>query len=637
MNVKTQIPADTLPKLFLYQYQKYGDSRIALREKDRGIWKKYTWADYYAIVSRLTMAFLELGLQKDDKVSIIGENKPHIYWFELASLICRAWAVGIFSDCTAKEVKFFLEDSDSRFVVCQDQEQVDKILEIKDKMPQIKKVIYWEKKGMWSYDDPLLITMDEMMNLGKRPLKEETTLFEKMINETKGDDEAIIFYTSGTTGIPKGAVQTHQNIIGMAAMTDRRAPFFDTYENVSFLPIAWIAEQLWNVTYSLYKGLTVNFPESQETVQENIREVGPHIMVLSARIWEEYAGTIRIKMAEASWFNRMCFNVALKVGFRIGDFRMKGEKPGFIWRLLQFPADRFVFRPLKDRLGLSRAKVAQVGGTAVSPDVIRFFHALGVPLVQVYGSSEFGIATIHPINQIKAETTGVALDGIEIKISEDGEILVKSPCLFKVYYKNPQDTAKAVRNGWYRTGDFGRIDDDDHLIVMDRMADLQPIGGDKRFSPQFAETRLRFSAYIKEAIVVGSVDYKYAAAIINMDYDNVANWAEANHIPYTTFLDLSQKEPVMELIAKEIRMINEYLPVWARMGKFINLHKELDPDESELTRTRKVRRSFVEMKYRELIDALFSDKERIEKSASITYRDGTTGQTKWLLHINNIT
>jgi long-chain acyl-CoA synthetase len=627
---------DTLPQLLRYHYRRFGNSRIAMREKDRGIWRPYTWSDYYAIIERLTLAFLELGLLPDEKVAIIGENKPHVYWFELAALTCRAPVLGIFSDCGPPEIKYFLTHSDSTYVICQDQEQVDKVLEIKDEIPLIRKVIYWEEKGMWNYDDPLLITMDEMLEMGARKVEEEPDLFEKMIGETDGDDIAVFFYTSGTTGLPKAGLQTHRNIKMMAELMDRRDPAFESDQSVSYLPIAWIAEQLQNVGYSLYKGFTVNFPESQETVTQNIREIGPHMVLFAPRNWEEFIRTIRVKMADAGFFNRLFFNAALKIGYKVGDARMKGEKAGWLWELLHWPAEWLVFRPLKDRLGIKRGRIARVGGTAISPDVIRYFQAIGMPLVQVYGSSECGIATMHPPGQIKAETSGTPLEGYEVKLSGGGEILVKSPCIFKGYYKAEDKTAKVLVDGWYHTGDFGNIDEDGHLIVMDRMDDLQAIAGDKRFSPQYAETRLRFSPYIKDALVVGRAEKDYAVALINVDYDNVGHWAEANRIVYTTFLDLSQKEGVIGLIQKEVENINRLLPEHARIEKFINLHKEFDPDEAELTRTRKVRRDFMADKYQQLVDGLFSEDAQIDITASITYRDGTKGEVKSSLSINDV-
>ncbi|MGO9118939.1 MAG: AMP-dependent synthetase/ligase [Desulfomonilaceae bacterium] len=628
--------SETLPKLLLRNYQKYGDRKIALRAKDRGIWKKYTWTDYYSVVEILAAAFLEMGLEREEKVSIIGENKPHVYWFELAAMVCRAPVVGIFSDCSPEEIKYYITHSDSRFVMCQDQEQVDKLLEIKDEVPEIRKVIYWEEKGMWNYRNPWLTTMDEMMELGRQYLRGHPDFMRAKIEETRADDPAVFFYSSGTTSMPKAAVHTHFNIIEMAHLTDKRFFVRDTDDAVSFLPIAWVAEQIQIFSYSQYKGFTVNFPEDQETVPANIREVGPQDLLLTPRLWEEHIRTIRVKMADALWPNRLFFNLALKVGYRVGDWRIQGHTVPLTWRLLYWLANRLVFSPLRDRLGLKRIRVARTGGTTVSPEVIRYFRAIGVPLVQLYGSSECGMATMHPMNQVKAETCGVPLDGYEIKIADDGEVLVKSPCLFKEYYKAPEKTAEAIQDGWYRTGDFGKFDEDGHLIVMDRMDDLQIISGDRPFSPQFAEARLRFSPYIKDALVVGRPDQDFAVAIINIDYDNVAHWADTNRLVYTTFLDLSQKSGVIGLVRKEIEAINKYLPEWATIMRFINLHKEFDPDEAELTRTRKVRRDFMEQKYSELIHALYGDAERVDLTATVAYRDGTIRMVQSSLTINHL-
>lgn len=633
---QTQTLPDTLPRCLRFHAQRHGASRIALREKDRGIWKPYTWKEYYAIVRQLTLAFLELGLEPGEKVAIIGENKPHVYWFELAALTCRAPVLGVFSDCGPQEIKYFLTHSDSTFVICQDQEQVDKVLEIKDEIPLIRRVIYWEPKGMWTYEDPLLITMEEMMKMGAARVEAEPDLFEKLIDKTDAEDIAVFFYTSGTTGLPKAGLQTHKNIITMAELLDRRDPALESDQSVSYLPIAWIAEQLQNVGYSLFKGFTVNFPESQETVTQNIREIGPHMVLFAPRNWEEFIRTIRVKMADAGVLNRILFNAALRVGYKVGDARMQGKRAGLLWELLRFPAEWAVFTPLKDRLGIKRGRIARVGGTAISPDVIRYFQAIGMPLVQIYGSSECGMVTMHPPGQIKAETSGTPLEGFEVKLSDEGEILVKSPCLFKGYYKNEEKTAKVLVDGWYYTGDFGNIDEDGHLIVMDRMDDLQPIAGDKRFSPQYAETRLRFSRYIKDALVVGRSDADFAVGLINIDYDNVGHWAEKNRIAYTTYLDLSQKDGVIQLIRNEVESINELLPEHARIYKFINLHKEFDPDEAELTRTRKVRRDFMNEKYLQLVDGLFSEQDKIDIVASVTYRDGTKGELKSSVFVNRI-
>ncbi len=633
--IEQEVP-DTLLKLLRYQYRKYGDSKIAMREKDFGIWRKYTWSDYYSIVKYLSMAFIEIGLKKGDTVCIIGENKPHVYWFELASFACGAAVVGIFSDCSASEISFFVEHSGSRFVVCQDQEQVDKILLVKKDIPWIEKIIFWEEKGMWEYEDPLLMKMDEMLKMGQTRASMDPDLFDKMVSTLQKDDIAIFFYSSGTTGLPKAAVHTHQNLVTMGEFLDRAHPAKDTDETVSFLPVAWLGEQLYNVVHSLCKGFTINFPESQETVKENIREIGPHMIFFGPALWEELIRTIKVKMAQASWLNRICFKAAMKVGYRVGDVRMRGKRLSLALKLLHVLTEKFVFRPLRDRLGLSRVRIARTAGAAISPDAIRYFHAIGVPLIQLYGSTETGIATIHRMGDIKPESSGTLIDGYDIKISEEGEILVKSPCLFKEYHKDPEKTAKTVIDGWYHSGDFGHFDKDGHLIVMDRMEDLQPMAGGKRFSPQFIETRLRFSPYIKEVFVVGKEDQAYPVGIINIDYNNVANWADENHIAYTTFTDLSQKAEVIGLVKEEIREINNYIPDWTRLKKFVNLHKEFDADEAELTRTRKIRRSFLAGKYKEIIDALFGNTSSVEVTATITYQDGTQGELKSSVSINHI-
>lgn len=626
----------TLPKLLLRHYLRYGDSRVALRGKDRGIWISYTWKQYFDIVSALALAFREMGLRKGDKVAIIGENKPHVYWFELAVLSCGGVVLGIFADCSSEEVQYFVTHSDASFVVCQDQEQVDKMLAIKGAIPKVKKVIYWEEKGLWNYSDTLLLTMKDMLGTGKELLRHHKGDVEEMILSTNPEDMATLLYSSGTTGLPRAAMHTHWNNIRMAEAMDRN-PLPQTSESVSFLPIAWIAEQLFNVSYSLVKGFTVNFPEKQETVQEDIRAIGPHVLILTPRVWEGEIGTVRMKIEAAFWFNRACYNAAMRVASKVVDAKRRGVSLGAPWRVLHAIADFCVFRSLRDRLGLSRIQVACCGSTSVSPDLINYFHMIGIPLVQIYGSSECGIATMHNRDTVRPETCGTPLDGYEITISDSGEILVRCDWMFKGYYKDPEKTASALDGGVYHTGDFGRLDADGHLIVMDRLDDLRKIGtGGKVFSPQFAEVRLRFSEYIKDVLVVGREGSDNAVALINIDLKNVGLWAEKRRIVYTTFSDLTQKKEVIGLVRSEISKVNVYLPEYAQIGRFLNLHKEFDPDEAEMTRTRKVRREFIEEKYQELIGALFEGKDQIEISATVEYRDGSKVNVRSAVFLNDI-
>lgn len=627
---------DTLPKLLLRNYRKYGSSQAAVREKDMGIWQSYTWSEYYELVKHLGLAFVSMGLKPNERVSILAENKPHAYWFELAAQAAGGVAVGIFADCTPPEVEYYVGHSKSRFVVCQDQEQVDKVLEIKDKLPELNRVIYWDPKGLWSYADPLLIDMDRMLKIGKDYEKDHPGLFEEIVARTKGDDMAVFFYSSGTTGQPKAAMVTHKALIGMAEAINAIDDYKENEEYLSFLPLAWIAEQLFGVACSLVYCLRTNFPEEPETVQDNIREIGPQVVFFGPRLWENLIRMVQVKIQDSGWLNRFFFKAALNIGYRMSERKMLGKKQGLLISALYFLADRSVFGPLRDNLGLRKTRVGYSAGAAVSPDVIRYFHAIGVNVKQLYGSSEVGIVTCHLDSGIKAETCGPPLPDVDIKLSGDGEVLIRTPNMFSGYYKEEEKTAKKIVDGWYHTEDFGHLDEDNHLIVMDRMEDLLNLAGGQKFSPQHCEIRLRFSPYIKDVLAVARETESFVGALVNIDLDNVGQWAESRHIPYTTFTDLSQKPQVIDLVRQEIARVNKALPDFSMIKRFINLHKEFDPDEAEMTRTRKLRRTFVEKRFKQMIDAIFSSDEQIEITSQITYRDGRTGTTKSLIKVNQV-
>ncbi|MFH1349659.1 MAG: AMP-binding protein [Pseudomonadota bacterium] len=626
----------TLPQLLLRNYRKHGSREIAMREKDRGIWQSYTWADYHKMVKYLCLAFVSMGLKRGERVSIIAENKPHAYWFELAAQSIGGVIVGIFADCTPPEVEFYVSHSESSYVVCQNQEQVDKILEIKDKIPGVRKVIYWDKKGLWSYSDPILINMDEMLEMGKAYEKDHPGLFEESVAKVTGDDMAVFFYSSGTTGVPKAAMMTHENLIGMAETVHIIDQYKEGEEYLSFMPIAWITEQLQGVTCSLVHGLRTNFPEEPETVQENIREIGPQVVFFAPRLWEGLIRMITVGIEDSLWIHRLFYKTALKIGHAMAEYRMSGKKPGFLLSLLYALAYLSVFRPLRDNIGLSKTRIGYTAGSAVSPDVIKYYHAIGINVKQMYGSSEMGVMTCHFDNDIRPETCGPPLPGVDIKLSEDGEILVNSPFRFSGYYRADQITAEKFKGEWYYTGDFGYMDKDGHLIVMDRMEDLLTLAGGQNFSPQYCEVRLRFSLYIKDVLVAARETESYIGVLVNIDLDNLGHWAETHHIPYTTFADLSQKPQVIELIRQEIVKVNEALPEYSRIRKFINLHKEFDPDEAEMTRTRKIRRTFVEERFKQMIDAIFGTEEEMEITSQIIYRDGRRGVTKSIVKVTQV-
>lgn len=626
---------DTLPKILRYNLEKYR-KKVAMREKDRGIWKRYLWEDYYEKVKFLSLGLMSLGLKRGDKVALLGETKPEAFWGELATHTAGGVIVGIFSDCIPSEVQFYLDHSDSTFVFAEDQEQVDKVLSIKDNLPKLKRVIYWEPKGLWFYNDPILMSFETLLDLGKKYEEEHTGSFEQMIDRGQGEDIALIVYTSGTTGIPKGATISHWGIVKGAEAQASVINLRQGDEWVAFMPLAWIGGQLIDLASALLLGLTVNFPERPETVQENIREIGAHGLLFSPRQWEAINRMIQGKMVEASFINRFIYNLFLPIALKNADSHLGGRNLSFVYKLIYFLGDSLVFKHLKDRIGLKNLKVAFTGGTAISPDIIRFFHGIGIKLKQLYGSSEMGLMTAHR-DTVKPETSGIPLPGVEIKLGDDGEILVKAPWRFINYHKDLNNEAfnTKIIDGWYYTGDFGHIDKDNHLIVMDRMEDLRMLSSGRKFSPQYTETRIRFSPFIKEAIVVGG-EKEFVSTVINIDLDNTGHWAEARKLSYTTFADLSQKAEIIDLIRGELEKVNKTLPDYAKIKKFVNLHKEFDPDEAELTRSRKLKRSFLESKYAELMAALYGQRDEIMVETEVTYRDGRKGIMKRPIKIVSI-
>ncbi len=627
---------DTLPKFLKQNYEKYGDKKVAMRVKDFGIWQTYTWKDYYEKVKYFSLGLISLGLEKGDKVSILGENKPEWYWAELAVQAAGGVVVGIFTDCMPPEVKYYVSHSDSKFVVAHDQEQVDKLLQIKSELPLLKKVIYWDPKGLWSYTDPILMSFDEVIKLGQEYERLHPNLFEANIEQGSGEDLAIFCYTSGTTGLPKAAMLKQRAVIQAGGSWHKVDKWRPNEQYVSFLPPAWITEQGLGVAGSLISGMEVSFPEEPETVQENIREIGAQVLFWGPRNWESVNRLIQAKIIDTTAFNRFLYHLFLPVGYKIIDDWAARKKPNLLWRFLYFLAYWAVFRDLKDKVGLSKIRVAYTAAAPISPDIIRFFQAIGVNIKQLYGGSEQGLVTLHRDDDVRPETSGPEIPGVEVRLSDEGEIIIRGENLFSSYYKDQPATEEKLRNGWYYSGDFGHITEDGHLLVMDRMSDLRELSSGQKFSPQYAEIRLRFSPYIKDVLVVGGEDKPYVTCIVNIDIDNVGRWAEARRIPYTTFTDLSQKPEVIELIRKDVEKVNRMLPEWARIKKFANLHREFDPDEAELTRTRKIRRTFVEERYRDLIEALYSGADELAVEAPITYRDGRKGVIKTAVKINSL-
>lgn len=627
----------TFPKLLREKYLKWGDSKIAIREKDYGIWNEVTWKGYYENVKYFALGLKKLGFERGEHISIIGNNEPEWVYAELAAQSLGGAVIGIYQDSTPPEIKYISELSDSVFIVTEDQEQTDKVLEIKDELPLLRRVIYWDPKGMRNYRDPILMSFQEVQEIGREYEKEHPTLFEDEIDKGNEEDIALILTTSGTTSLPKLAMLTHKNMLKMADnLLVKVDPMFPTDEFVSFLPLAWVGEQMMSISGGLLIGFTVNFPEEPTTITENIREIGPHVMFSPPRVWEGIVSMIQVKIEDATPLKKLIYKTFMPIGYRMADFKFNKQKPSLKLKILYKIGYFMLFRALKDRIGMTRIRKAYTGGAALGPDVFRFYHAIGVNLKQIYGQTEIaGISVVHRDDDIKFETVGKPIPETEIRISEEGEILSRSPSVFKGYYKNPEATEEVLKDGWLHSGDAGYIDEDGHLVVIDRMKDVMRLSDGSIFSPQHIENKLKFSPYIKEAVVFGR-EKPYVTAFINIDYENVGKWAENHQIAYTTYTDLSQKPEVYELIKKDVERVNQQLPEAARIKRFLILHKELDADDQELTRTKKVRRRFIEQKYNDLVNALYKGEEKVEVQAKVKYRDGREAVIKAFVKVETM-
>jgi long-chain acyl-CoA synthetase len=630
---------DTLPKSLVDGYRKYGDRKVAMRQKDLGIWRSYTWQKSYEQVRYLCLGLIQLGLQRGDKACIIGDNDPQYFWAQLAIQSGGGVAVGIFTDSAPPEIQYVVSHSDAVFVFAKDQEQCDKLLEIQDQVPDVRRVIYWDDKGLWGYEEPWLISFEEIQDLGRALEAQEPDLFERSVERGCGDDLAVFCYTSGTTGLPKGAMISHANLIAGCDQTLEVDPRQETDEYMSFLPPAWITENTLGLTIHLRTGMVVNFPEAPETVQPNIREVAPQSLLFSARLWENMVAMVQVKIIESTWLNRLLYKVFMPVGYKVAGLRFEERKPvSFPLRFLHTLGEFAVFQPLRDKLGLVNVTSAYSSGAALNPDVIRFFRAIGVNIKQLYGSTEAQVHTLHIGDDVRFETVGVPPPGMEIKIADDGEILVKGATVVRGYYKNPEATAEAfVVDGegqrWYRTGDAGHVDSTGHLIYLDRVKEMLTLSSGEKYSPQYIEGRLKFSPYIRNVMTVGGEDTPYVTALVNIDFDNVGRWAERRGLAYTTFVDLSQKPEVYELIREDVERVNRTLPPAAHVHKFVLLHKEFDADEGELTRTRKLRRGLLGERYGDMIAAMYRGDDQVQVQAAVKYRDGREGTIKTTVRI----
>ena len=628
--------ADTLPGLLARRAADTPDG-VALREKEFGIWQEMTWAEYLARVRSFALGLVELGMEKGDRIAIIGDNRPEWVIAELAAQSIGALPLGLYQDSISEELAKMLEAAEARVIVAEDQEQVDKVLEVRGRVPELSAIVYYDPRGMYGYEAPGLMAFEEVEALGDRRSARFPVEFDNGLAEVGSEDTALLCTTSGTTSIPKLAMLSHANLLAMAAQLRGVDPMEPGDEFVSFLPMAWIGEQMVGVASAMLAGFTVNFPEETATVRQDMREIGPAFLMSPPRIWENMVSDVQVMAEDTTPLKRWVYRRAMKVGTAAADRGSNGRRPGPLARLGHRLADWTVFHPIRDQLGLNRVRRAYTGGAALGPDVFRFFHAIGVNLKQLYGQTEVsGISVVHRDGDIRFHTVGTPFPDTEIRISDAGEILCRSPAVFQGYFRNPKATAETLSDGWLHSGDAGYFEEDGHLVVIDRLADVMKLADGTNFSPQFVENKLKFSPYIREAVVFGGGGAPFVTTMIAIDMENAGQWAERQRIPYTTFTDLARRAEVYRLVREHVGTVNQDLPSAARVRRFLLLHKELHADDAELTRTRKVRRRHIADRFGDIIAALQGGGDVVTVATEITYQDGRTAEVAHDLRIETL-
>lgn len=631
---------DTFPKLLVRNAEKFGDRKSAIREKDFGIWQSYSWKDYLHHVKDFSLGLASLGFKRDDKMAVIGDNRPQLYWAVAASQCLGGIPVPLYQDAIEKELLYILDHSECKFAVAEDQEQCDKLLALRDQCSRLEYIIYDDPKGMRNYKEPFLLAFTDLQEKGRRFGAENPDFFMKQVNRGDSDDLALITYTSGTTGNPKGVMQTHRALMDSADGFIKWDRLTAHEEVMAYLPMAWIGDHIFSYAQAILAGFTINCPEDVSTVAHDMKEIGPTYIFQPPRIWENILTKVMIKMEDAAWIKRKAFHFFMDVAGEVEKLRINHQNIPLSKTILYQIGKILVYGPLVDNLGMRNIRVCYTAGEAIGPEIFEFFRSLGINLKQLYGMTEScAYVSMQKDNDIESETVGLPCYGVEIKISEAGEVLYKSPGNFRGYFKNPEATEETMEDGWLRSGDAGYLTKSGHLKIIDRAKDVSRLKGGTLFSPKYIENKLKFSPFIKEAVAHGK-DMDYVAAFVDIDYGAVGNWAERRHIAFTSYTDLAQKPQVYDLIYDEILRVNKSLSQdeqlkGAQIKRFLLLHKELDPDDGEITRTRKVRRKFIAEKYANLIEALYSDQDSVNVNATFTYEDGRTKTMTATLGIRN--
>ena len=626
----------TLPRLLRRNAEQMA-TRPAMREKNHGIWRTFNWAQYCQEVHDFALGLAAHGFRRGDKLAVIGDNRPRLYWAQVAAQCLGGAAVPTYQDSIASELVFVLNHAEVSVVVAEDQEQVDKILSLRAELPHLELVVYDDPKGLRHYSAAGIKSFAEMQEAGRQFGAAQPGYVDAEIDKGGADDLALLTYTSGTTGRPKGVMLSHANLLssaqGFVAAEDIRA----TDDLLCYLPMAWIGDSLFSLVLTLLVGFTCNCPERPETVQRDLRELGPTIAIAPPRIWENMLTQLRVRAADATRLKHRLFEFFRESTERAEQLKVEGKPASPLSRLNLAIGEALVYAPVRDQLGLRRARWVYTGGAPLGPDTFRFFRAFGVNIKQVWGSTELaGLASLQPDGEADPDTVGRMVPGAEARIVEDGEVLIRSAAVFRGYYKQPDATRDTMTDdGWFRTGDSGFVDHRGHLVVIDRAKDVGKLADGTPFAPQFVENKLKFSPYIAEAVAFGD-QRPFVAAIIAIDLTTVGNWAERRNLAYTSFQDLSAKREVRRLIAEEISEVNASLPDAARIRRFLLLNKEFDADDNEITRTRKIRRRFVAEKYAAIIEAFYRGDREVGVTTEITYEDGRKGMLSSTILIEDI-
>jgi long-chain acyl-CoA synthetase len=622
-------PLDTFPKLVRHNAERLG-RRVAIREKDLGIWQAHTWRDYYERSRRMALGLASLGFARGDKTAVVGDNRPELYWATLATQVLGGVPVPLYQDSIEKELTYIVDHAEARFAVAEDQEQVDKLLRVREGCPKLEVIVYDDPRGLRGYSEPGLLSLAELEERGEKFALGHPEYLDDQVARGSGEDTAVICYTSGTTGAPKGAMLSYHNLIAMARIASEREGLRHDDEALAYLPMAWVGDHMLSYAQAIVTGFAINCPESTATVLSDLKEIGPTYFFAPPRIWENLLTSVLVRIEDAAWPKRKLTHFFLGLAQDLERRRLGGQPPAWPAWLLAPLGRLLVCSPLRDNLGMRRIRLAYTAGEAIGPEIFVFFRALGINVKQLYGMTEASVfVAVQKDGDVRLDTVGTPMPEVEIRISDAGEVLFRSPGVFQGYFKNPEATRQTVEDGWIHSGDAGFLDHAGHLKIIDRAKDLGRLGDGTMFAPKYLENKLKFSPYVKEAVTLGP-GRPYVTVLINIDLSAVGNWAERRGIAYTSYTDLSQKPEVYDLIQQEVARVNASLLEddvlrGARIRKFLILHKELDPDDEEITRTRKVRRGFVAQKYAPLIDALYADRERVTVEARVTYEDGRTG------------